>query len=62
VDPAHEVAQLGHRALGLLVRARQQDIGAGRVVGELRPRPAELHGDEGQAVLGAVVQVALDAP
>ena len=60
MDPAHEVAQLAHRALGLVVRAGQQRVDGRRVLGQLRARPAQLHRDVGEPVLRPVVQVALD--
>ena len=63
VDAAREVAQLLHRELGLL--ARLGDQARGRAAGSLcqaRLGEAEREGDGDQPLLGAVVQVALDAP
>ena len=63
VDAAHEVAQLADRQLGLLVGADDQLGGAGRVAARLEPLTghAEVHRQRDEALLGAVVEVALDA-
>jgi hypothetical protein len=60
VDAARQVAQLGQGALGLLVRLVDQPGGGLRVAAELLPGHAEVHREGHQALLGAVVEVALD--
>jgi hypothetical protein len=61
VDAARQVAQVGEGALGLFVRLADQLGGRLRVGAELLPGHAEVHGEGDQALLGAVVEVALDA-
>ena len=61
VEAAHEVAQLGQRLLGLLVRAGDELQRAVGIGGELLLGPAEVHAERDQPLLRAVVQVALDA-
>ena len=62
VDAAHEVADLLQRGLGLLVRMHDARAdGVLVLVVEVLPRRAQLHRQADQALLRAVVQVALDA-
>ena len=57
-DAMHQVTQLDHQRLGLLLS--RPDRGRGRAVGHVQLRQAELHADADQALLGAVVQVPFD--
>jgi hypothetical protein len=61
VDAAGQVAQLGQGPLGLLVGLADQGGGRGRVGLQLGPGHAQVHGQGDQPLLGAVVQVTLDA-
>ena len=61
VDAADQLPQLGQGLLRLLVRAAPPDRRR-RSVGQVEPGQAELHGQRDQPLLGAVVQVAFDAP
>ena len=60
VDAADQVAQLGERLLDLAVRVLQGGGGL-RVARRLAPGGAQLDAEGHQPLLGAVVQVALDA-
>jgi hypothetical protein len=60
VDPAGEVAQLGERDLGVLVRAGQQLRGGLRIGLDPLARHPEVHRQRDETGLRAVVQVALD--
>ncbi len=58
---AHEAAQLGQGGHGLAVGLVDQHPGGGGILGvEARLRPGQLHRHGHQALLRAVVQVALD--
>ena len=60
VDAADQVAQLGERLLDLAVRVLQGRGGL-RVARRLAPGAAQLDAERHEPLLGAVVQVALDA-
>jgi hypothetical protein len=62
VDPAGELAQLLDRELDLLAGIRDQLRGTRRLARDLRLGEAERQGDADEALLRAVVQVALDPP
>ena len=62
MDAARELAQL-LEALGELLAGLVQDLRGGRrVVRDARPREAHLERDGDEPLLGAVVEVALEAP
>ena len=60
VDAAHQLAQLHQGLLGLGMGMVDEVAGALGIGGELGLGAAELHGHRDQALLGAVVEVALD--
>ena len=60
--PRPELAQLLQRLQQALARLAHQRPGVGAVVAQARLGQAQRHGDRDQALLRAVVQVALDAP
>ena len=61
VDAPDEVAQLGEGRLGLVVGVGHERLGLLGVGVEALAGPAEVHGERDEPLLGAVVQVALDA-
>ena len=60
LDAVDQLPQLGHQLLGLLVRGGH-GLRGGRPGRQVEPGQAELHGERDQLLLGAVVQVTLDA-
>ena len=63
MDAAHEVADVLQRRLGLLVGIGDHRSARLRVVMlELVPRRAQVGGEGDEALLGAVVEITLDAP
>ncbi len=62
MDSAGQIAQLGQRLLGILMRLVQQPASRFRVVVVAGARPAQVHRDGHQPLLGAVVQIPFDPP
>jgi hypothetical protein len=62
VDAPRQLAQLLDRELGLLARLRHQPRRAGGIPRDLGLRETEGQGHGDQPLLGAVVEVTLDAP
>ena len=62
VDPPRQLAQLLDRELGLLPRLRHQLGRARRIARDPRLREPEREGHGDEPLLGAVVEIALDAP
>ena len=63
MDAAHQLAELDDGPLGLVVGVADQLDRLGRVVASLQPLPGqpEVHGEGHEPLLGAVVEVPLDA-
>ena len=59
-DPADEVAQLGQRLAGLLLAVEDELLRGGRIGVDPLARQAQVDRQHHQALLGAVVEVALD--
>src|SRR4051812_801417 len=62
VDSLRELAQLAERLLQLRLGLLQQALGTSRVAREQRADEPETQRERDEALLGAVVQVALDLP
>ena len=61
VDAVGQVAQLGRGRRGVLLHRAEERPGGGGIPVEQDPRRGDVEGQAEQALLGAVVQVALDA-